>query len=72
MSGIKSMSVDSLVCFTEKGDECEQFRIDNRVRQGCIMFPWLFNIYMDAMIKEGNEIHGRWKKVKIDWLFVCR
>ena len=46
--------------------------IDNRVRQGCIMFPWLFNIYMDAMIKEGNEIHGRWKKVKIDWLFVCR
>ena len=22
------------------------------VRQGCIMSPWLFNVYMDAVMKE--------------------
>ena len=34
-----------------KGSESEQFRIDSRVRQGCIMSPWLFNVYMDGVIK---------------------
>ena len=25
---------------------------DSRVRQGCTMFTWLFNKYMDAVVKE--------------------
>ena len=35
------------------------------VRQGCIMFLWLFNVYMDAVMKgengeeeDGSEISG--------------
>ena len=28
------------------------FKIDSGVRQGCIMAPWLFNVYMDAIMKE--------------------
>ena len=32
------------------------------VKEGCIMSPWLFNLYMDAMIKgenaDGNKIFG--------------
>ena len=35
-----------------KGGESEQFRIDSWVRQECILFPWLFNVYMDGVIKE--------------------
>ena len=27
---------------------------DSGVRQECIMSPWLFNLYMDAMMKEVN------------------
>ena len=52
MSGIKSMYVDSLPCIRIKGGESEWFRIDSRVRQRCIMSHWLFNVYMDAMMKE--------------------
>ena len=52
MSGIKSMYVDSSSCVRVKGSESNRFRIDSGVRQGCTMSPWLFNVYMDGMIKE--------------------
>ena len=50
-NGIKSMYVDSLACVRVKGGKSEWFRVDSRVRQGCIMFPWLFNVYMDVEVK---------------------
>ena len=34
-------------------------RIDSGIRLGCIMSPWLFNIYMDGVIKEGKMGMGR-------------
>ena len=52
LSGIKSMYIDSLVCVIVKGDESEQLRIDSGMRQGYIMSLWLFNVYMDAVMKE--------------------
>ena len=52
MNGIKSLYVNSLACVRVKGCENEGFRIENGVRQGCIMFPWLFNVYIDAVMKE--------------------
>ena len=51
-SGIKSMYADSSACVRVKGGESERFRIDSGVRQGCIMSPWLFNVYMDGVMKE--------------------
>ena len=47
MELIKSMYIDSSACVRVKGGESEQFRIDSGVRQGCIMPPWLCNLYMD-------------------------
>ena len=49
MNGTKSMYVDSSACV----------RIDSGVRPGCIMFPWLFNVYKDAVIKEVKIGMGR-------------
>ena len=46
LSGIKSMYVDISACVRVKRGESEQFRIDSGIRQGCIMSPWLFNIYI--------------------------
>ena len=51
LSGIKSMYVDSSACVRVKG-ESKQFRIDCWVRQGCILSPWLLNVYMDGVVKE--------------------
>ena len=50
LNGIKSIYVNSLACVTLKGGEIECFRINSGVRQGCIMSPWLFNVYMDAVM----------------------
>ena len=33
--------------------------IDSGVRQGCIMSPWLFNVYMDAVMKEVKMRMGK-------------
>ena len=57
--GIKSMYIDSSACVRVNGGESEWFRIDSGVRQGCIMSPWLFNIYMDRVIKEIKMGMGR-------------
>ena len=57
MSGIKGRYVDSSACVRVKGGE--RFRIDSGVKQGCIMFPWHFNVYMDAVMKEVKMGIGR-------------
>ena len=46
LTGIKSMYVDSSVCVKLKRGESERFGIDSGVRQGCIMSPWLLNVYI--------------------------
>ena len=49
LNGIKNMYVNNLACVRVKRDECQCFRISSGVRQGCIMSPWLFNVYMDTV-----------------------
>ena len=78
LSGIKSMYVDSLACVRVRGGESEQFRINSGVRQGCIMSPWLFKVYMDAVMKEvkmGIRKEGReWRLSGLlyaDGLILC-
>ena len=65
----------SIVQFVS-GGESEQFRIDSGRRQGYIMSPWLFNIYMDAMMKKVKIGRGVSflddERVEIAWPLVCR
>ena len=30
----------------------EWLQVDVGLRQGCVMFPWLFNAYMDGVVRE--------------------
>ena len=53
------LSVCIMIVQTVKGCESEWFRIDSGVRQGCIMSPWLFNVYMDRVMKEVKMGMGR-------------
>ncbi len=34
------------------GELSESFKVEVGVRQGCVMSPWLFSIYMDECIRE--------------------
>ena len=53
------MYVNSSACVRVKGGESDRFRIDSGVRQRCITSPWLFNVYMDAVMKEVKMRMGR-------------
>ena len=59
LNGIKSMYFNSLVCVRVKRGESECFRINKGVRKGCVMSPWLFNVYMDAVMKVVKIEMGR-------------
>ena len=59
-------------------EEGEWFEVGVGLRQGCVMSPWLFNLFMDAVMKEIREKAGdvgvtlwderRNVKWKVDWL----
>ena len=51
LNKIKSMYVNSLAFTQVKVGESKYSRIDNGVRQGCIISPWFFKVYMDAVMK---------------------
>ena len=51
LNGIKSIYVSILACVRIKGGEGECFKIDSG-EISCIMFLWLFNVNMDAVMKE--------------------
>ena len=45
-------------------------RINSGVRQRCIMSPWFFNVYMDAVmkVKMGKEIWAvRFQEERREW-----
>ena len=67
LNGIKNIYVDSSACVRVKGDEMERFRIGSGVRQGCIMSPWLFSVYMDGVMKEVKMGMGRFLEDGKEW-----
>ena len=48
LNGIKSVYANSLTCVRVRRGESECFRVDSGVRHGCIIFSWLFSVFMDA------------------------
>ena len=56
---VSKIFVNILACVRVKGGESECFRISSGVRQRCIMSPWLFNVYMNAVMKEVQMGMGR-------------
>ncbi len=49
---IRSFYENASATVRENGELSESFSVEVGVRQGCVMSPWLFNIYMDGCIKE--------------------
>lgn len=55
LNGIKNMYVGNESCVSCKsGVKYEWLETDSVVKQGCVMCPWLLNLYMDR----DEEING--------------
>ena len=60
LCGVKSFYVDSRACVRVGNEVSEWFPVKVGLRQGCVMSPWLFNIYMDGVVREVNvRVGGR-------------
>ncbi len=48
MEGIKTFYREANACVKVDGELSDSFAVGVGVRQGCVMPPWLFNIFMDG------------------------
>ncbi len=58
LSAIKSVYGEASACVKIRGETSEHFEIKVGLRQGCVMPPWLFNIYMDGVMREMKDKVG--------------
>ena len=54
LKAVQSFYVDSRACVQEGNDVSEWFPVNCGLRQGCVMSPWLFNVYMDGVARKVN------------------
>ena len=55
LKAVKSFDVGCRACVPVGMDVIEWFPINVGLRQGCVMSPWLFNVYMDVGVREVKE-----------------
>ncbi len=53
---------EASACVKNNGETSAHFEIKVGLRQGCVMSPWLFNIYMDGVMR---EVKGRVGEVEV-------
>ncbi len=52
LEGIKSFYENASASARMNGELSESFNVEVGVRQGCVMSPWLFSMYMDGCIRD--------------------
>ncbi len=52
MNAVKAIYTDGNACIKVNVENGESFGIQRVVRQRCVMSLWLFNLYMDGVIRE--------------------
>ena len=56
LRAVKSFYVGSKACVRVGSELSEWFPVKVGLRQGCVMSPWLFNLYIDGVVREVNAI----------------
>ncbi len=52
---VRSLYERCQACGRVLGQNSDWFEVEQGVRQGCVMSPWLFNLYMDNIVKEARQ-----------------
>ena len=78
LKAVQSFYERSEACVRVCREEGDWFRVRVGLRQGCVMSPWLFNLFMDGVMKEVRERAGdvgvtlcdsqRNEEWKVEWL----
>ena len=50
------MYVGSQACVRVGNEVSEWFPVRVGLRQGCVMSPWLFSLYIDGVVREANAL----------------
>ncbi len=58
LEGVRSFCENASALVQVNGELSENFKVKVDVRQGCVMSPWLFSIYMDGCIREMSQSMG--------------
>ncbi len=59
LEGIKAFCRGANACVKVDGQLSNSFGVRVGVRQGCVMSPWLFNIFMDGCMREMKAKVGK-------------
>ena len=54
LRAIRALYQASEACVKVDGECSEWFEVKQGVRQGCPMSPWLFNIFLDMVVREAR------------------
>ena len=54
LKAVQSFYIDSRACVQVGNDVSEWFLVNVELRQGCVISPWLFNVYTDGLVREVN------------------
>ena len=52
LTAVKSFYKEGRACVRSTNGNSDWFAVRVGLRQGCVMSPWLFNIYMDGVVRE--------------------
>ena len=64
LRGVKSLYVVSKACVRVGNEVSEWFPVRVGLKQGCVMSLWLFNLYIDGVVREVNaRVFGRGLKL---------
>ena len=55
LSAVKSLYDNGKACVNVQGQKSDWFGVGQGVRQGCTMSPWIFNIFMDNLVRDAKQ-----------------
>ena len=54
LKAVQSFYADTRACVRVGNDTSGCFPVNVGMQQGCVMSPWLFNVYVDGVVREVN------------------